>query len=211
MVGRIAQEHLGALRALEPQVGVVVPGEADAAVDLDRVYRRLHIRIRRARLGQRGQRRQIGIVLGGRRGGGSRRPTWPARHRPACRPACASSTGTRRWRGRTAPAGWRSRAPTAAASRRRRPSRSPGTPRPASSSARTAPRRRPPRPAAPPRPQRNSSRACLRVGSITFSARRVSPGASPGTVKNDSPSSPSSRLRPPRRSDRRCGRRARSS
>src|SRR5690242_17661349 len=35
VVGRVAEEQLGALGPLEVEVGRVLPGEADAAVDLD--------------------------------------------------------------------------------------------------------------------------------------------------------------------------------
>src|SRR5580704_13596458 len=61
--GRVAQEHLGALGALEPEVGVVVPGEADPAVDLDGVDGGLQIGLGRTGLGQSGDRRQLGVIL----------------------------------------------------------------------------------------------------------------------------------------------------
>ena len=191
----IAEEHLGTLGALEPEMGVVVPGEADAAVDLDRVDRGLHIGIRGARLGQRGQRRQVGIVLGRRRGRGiggglgqldiDQHVGLLVLHR--------LERGDRR--GRTARAGWRSRAPTGAASRRRRPSRSPGTARPASWCARTARRRRRPRRAVRP-PRRGTPAAPACASGPAPSARGASARAHRrGTVKNDRPLSPSFRAR----------------
>jgi len=56
----VAEEGFAGFGALEPEVGVVVPGEADAAVDLDGVDCGLQIGLGRAGLGQRSERRQLG-------------------------------------------------------------------------------------------------------------------------------------------------------
>src|SRR6202034_4218224 len=61
MPDRISQERLGAFGALEPKVRIVVPGEADAAVDLDRMDRGLQIGLRRRGLSQGSEGRQVVI------------------------------------------------------------------------------------------------------------------------------------------------------
>src|SRR5438034_129563 len=45
VVRRVAEEDLGALRPLEVEVGVVLPGEADSAVDLDVLGRGVEVRV----------------------------------------------------------------------------------------------------------------------------------------------------------------------
>ena len=64
MLRGAAEEHLGTFGALVPKVRVVVPGEADAAVDLDAVLGRLHVGIRSRGLGKAGERRQAGVSFG---------------------------------------------------------------------------------------------------------------------------------------------------
>ena len=44
VVGRVTEQQLGGLGPLEVQVGGVLPGEADAAVDLDVLHGRGHVR-----------------------------------------------------------------------------------------------------------------------------------------------------------------------
>src|SRR5262249_42215701 len=46
VVGGVAEEDLGGLGALEVEVRVVLPGEPDAAVDLDVLGRRVEVRVR---------------------------------------------------------------------------------------------------------------------------------------------------------------------
>src|SRR6516165_192001 len=48
----VAQQHLGAFRPLEPEMRVIVPGEANTAVDLHGVNGGLHIRITGTSLGE---------------------------------------------------------------------------------------------------------------------------------------------------------------
>ena len=69
MVGGIAEEGLRTLGALVPKVGVVVPGEADPAVNLDAVACSVHVCVRGGCLGETGERGQILVVAG--RGVGS--------------------------------------------------------------------------------------------------------------------------------------------
>src|ERR1700760_578608 len=66
VVGGVAQVQLARLGPLEVQVGVVLPGEADAAVDLDVLRGHVEVRLRGVRLDQRGQHRDLGRVLGHR-------------------------------------------------------------------------------------------------------------------------------------------------
>src|SRR3954452_8030411 len=54
VVGGVAEEQLGGLGPLEVEVGVVLPGEADAAVDLDVLGGGVEVRLRAVRLGQAG-------------------------------------------------------------------------------------------------------------------------------------------------------------
>ncbi len=65
----IAQQHLRTLGALEPEMGVVVPGEADAAMDLDGVDGRLQGGLAGGRLGERRHRDDVLVTLVERRGG----------------------------------------------------------------------------------------------------------------------------------------------
>src|SRR5215510_14778087 len=58
--GRIAQEIFGPLRALQVQMHVVLPGEADSTVDLERIRGALEVGLGAIRLGQRGHPRQLG-------------------------------------------------------------------------------------------------------------------------------------------------------
>ena len=62
MLRRAAEKHLRTLRPLVPKVRVVVPGEADAAVDLDAVLGRLHVRIGCRGLRKARQSGQLGIA-----------------------------------------------------------------------------------------------------------------------------------------------------
>ena len=57
VVRGIAEEELGRLRPLEVEVRGVLPREADAAVDLDVLGRRVEVRLGAVRLGQRRDRR----------------------------------------------------------------------------------------------------------------------------------------------------------
>ena len=63
MIGRRSQKHFRALCALEPQVRVVIPGEADATMDLDGMNCRLHIGISGDSLGQRRQRGDVAVSV----------------------------------------------------------------------------------------------------------------------------------------------------
>ena len=54
VVGGVAQEQLARLGPLEVQMGVMFPGEADAAVDLDVLGGHVEVGLRGVRLGQRG-------------------------------------------------------------------------------------------------------------------------------------------------------------
>src|SRR6266550_3871298 len=65
VVGGVAQQDLRALRPLEVQVGVVLPGEADAAVDLDVLGGGVEVGVRAVRLGEAGDGRQLVVELGG--------------------------------------------------------------------------------------------------------------------------------------------------
>ena len=66
VVGAVAEEQLAGLGPLEVQVGVVLPGEADAAVDLDVLRGHVEVRLRGVRLHQRGQHRDLRRVRGHR-------------------------------------------------------------------------------------------------------------------------------------------------
>ena len=62
VVGGIAKESFRTLGALVPKVGIVVPGEADPAVNLDAVACGTHVRGRGGCLGETGERGQILVV-----------------------------------------------------------------------------------------------------------------------------------------------------
>src|SRR5436305_9510612 len=64
VVGGVAEQDLGALRPLEVQVGVVLPGEADAAVDLDVLGGGVEVRVGAVRLGEARDDRELLVVLG---------------------------------------------------------------------------------------------------------------------------------------------------
>src|SRR5438132_9051666 len=64
VVRGVAEEDLRALRALEVEVRVVLPGEADAAVDLDVLGRTVEVRVGDVRLGQRRDHGELLVVLG---------------------------------------------------------------------------------------------------------------------------------------------------
>src|SRR5215470_8970876 len=66
VVGAVAEEQLAGLGPLEVQVGVVLPGEADAAVDLDVLRGHVEVRLRGVLLHQRGQHRDLRRVRGHR-------------------------------------------------------------------------------------------------------------------------------------------------
>jgi predicted metal-dependent phosphoesterase TrpH len=68
VVGGVAQVQLARLGPLEVQVGVVLPGEADPAVDLDVLRGHVEVGLRGVRLGQRGQHRDLRRPLGHRGG-----------------------------------------------------------------------------------------------------------------------------------------------
>src|SRR5262245_10569931 len=68
MIGGAPEQYFGALRALEPEMGVVVPGEPDAAMNLHGVNGGSHIGLGGRRLRQRCQGRYLIINLVG--GGG---------------------------------------------------------------------------------------------------------------------------------------------
>ena len=55
MLGGVAQQDRGAPRTLEPQMRVVIPGEANAAVDLHGLHRCAHIGVGGHGLGVRGE------------------------------------------------------------------------------------------------------------------------------------------------------------
>ena len=59
---RRSQEHLRALGPLEPEVGVVLPGEPDPAAELDALARRVHVGVARHRLRHA---RRPGLALAG--------------------------------------------------------------------------------------------------------------------------------------------------
>ncbi len=90
VVGRAAEQQLRGLRALEVQVGVVLPGEADAAVDLDVLGRRVQERLRAVGLGDaRGDAAARRASSGRRPAPRRRRPSAPTRPRRARRRTCA--------------------------------------------------------------------------------------------------------------------------
>src|SRR5215469_18678218 len=64
VIRRVAKEHLARLGALEVEVGVVLPGEPDATVDLDVLGRREEIRLRARRPAQAGDHRHIRRTIG---------------------------------------------------------------------------------------------------------------------------------------------------
>src|ERR1700691_2564777 len=66
VVGRVAQEELRPLGALEVEVRVVLPREADAAVDLDVLRRAVEVGLGAEGLGEaRGDRQLLVALLGG--------------------------------------------------------------------------------------------------------------------------------------------------
>src|SRR4029078_9241405 len=67
--GRVAEGHLGALRALEVDVHVVLPGKTDAAVDLDALAGGVTVGIGAVGLRHRGGERRLGDVVRDRRRG----------------------------------------------------------------------------------------------------------------------------------------------
>src|ERR1700691_1832092 len=69
MVRRVAQEELRTLGALEVEVRVVLPREADAAVDLDVLRRAVEVGLGAERLGEAGRDRQLVVQLLGGPGG----------------------------------------------------------------------------------------------------------------------------------------------
>src|SRR5271163_1851795 len=69
VVRGIAQQQLGRLGPLEVEVGRVLPREADAAVDLDVLGRRVEVGLRAVRLGQRRHHGELVGVLGRSPGG----------------------------------------------------------------------------------------------------------------------------------------------
>src|SRR5680860_976453 len=73
VVGRIAEQQFTALGALEVQMGVVLPREPDAAVNLNILGRRGEVGLGTIRLGQRGHHSQLVVVLGGSPSGVVRR------------------------------------------------------------------------------------------------------------------------------------------
>src|SRR5262245_19730263 len=60
---RVAEGDLGALRALEADVHVVLPREADAAVDLDALAGGVTVRVGAVRLRHRSRERRLGHVV----------------------------------------------------------------------------------------------------------------------------------------------------
>src|SRR5207253_6107300 len=64
VVGRVPEQELARLGPLEIQVGVVLPGEADAAVDLDVLGGGVEVGVRAVGLGQGGDDGQLVAVLG---------------------------------------------------------------------------------------------------------------------------------------------------
>ena len=65
MIARLAQERFRAFGALEPKMGVVVPGKADSAMNLYTFGRGVQIGLGGRGLGQTGQRGPFRIVRGG--------------------------------------------------------------------------------------------------------------------------------------------------
>src|ERR1700730_701218 len=65
VVGGVAEQDLRALRPLEVEVGVVLPGEAEAAVDLDVLGGGVEVRVGAVRLGEARHNRELLVVLGG--------------------------------------------------------------------------------------------------------------------------------------------------
>src|SRR5712692_4672698 len=66
VVRRVTEEDLGTLGSLEVEVRVVLPREADAAVDLDVLGGGLEVRVGAVRLGETRHHRQLLVVLSGR-------------------------------------------------------------------------------------------------------------------------------------------------
>src|SRR3546814_20454038 len=69
VVGGVTEEQLGALGPLEVQVGGVLPGEADAAMDLDVLGGGVEVRLGAVGLGQAGDRGELVVELGRAPGG----------------------------------------------------------------------------------------------------------------------------------------------
>src|SRR5690349_6943110 len=69
MVCRIPKKQLAGLGALEVQMGIVIPGEADATVDLNVLGSRKEVCVGACRLREaRGDRNFVRILRGGKRG-----------------------------------------------------------------------------------------------------------------------------------------------
>src|SRR5437588_9592412 len=64
VVGGVAEQDLGALRPLEVEVSVVLPGEANAAVDLDVLGSGMEVRVGAVRLGEARDHWELLVVLG---------------------------------------------------------------------------------------------------------------------------------------------------
>ena len=147
--GLLAAEQLaGGHGPAQEQVGVVLPGEADAAVHLD------------AALGAVGEglggdgagdgRGEGDLVVGARPGRRPRPPPGPAPARRACRRSGASRPGTGRWGGRTARGPWRRPRRCRRTRPRRRPTRRPAAWRPGPGPGRAGPPGRAGRPTGSP-------------------------------------------------------------
>src|SRR5438067_6219095 len=65
VVRRVAEEELGGLGPLEVEVGVVLPREADAAMDLDVLGGGVEVGVRAVRLGQAGHCGELVVQLSG--------------------------------------------------------------------------------------------------------------------------------------------------
>src|SRR5688572_3065055 len=65
VVGRVAEQQLGGLRPLEVEVRRVLPGEADATVDLDVLGRGVEVGVGAVGLGQRGHGGELVVQLRG--------------------------------------------------------------------------------------------------------------------------------------------------
>ena len=125
--------------ALEQEVDVVLPGEADPAEGLDRVVGDARGGVGGARLRHRGgERQRLGLGVGAPRPR-SRSASAPPRRPRACRRAGARPPGRRRSGGRTARAPWRTRPPCRAPAGRPRPARRRARRRPASTAGATSP------------------------------------------------------------------------
>jgi len=66
VIGRVTEQQLGGLGTLEVKVCVVLPGEADPAVDLYGFARGVEVSLGAVRLGQAGDDRDLLLILGHR-------------------------------------------------------------------------------------------------------------------------------------------------